>query len=172
VTARTPRWKGFTARLQSPADLLVKMVHDLGRMEIDPNDVYAAFDFFIAAEHIVDWRYPDNGDQAKRDETRRHDPARTVSHLASGAKHFHATATRHTSVRGVEADQDDGNLAMMLPGGLELVITMADGREVSALELAHLVVDYWATELGPFGTHAVADDDLLPDRIRPIGPPR
>lgn len=159
------RWRGFTDYLQTPHDLLAKMEHDLARMKADPIEPYPAFDFFVAAEHMVDWRYPD--DPAKQKETRSHDPCRTVSHLASGAKHFEATAPRHKSVRSVErvADHeaavwgtspwDDTSWDYL--GRPALIVTMADGREVEAIQLAELVLAYWRTELGPRGLHEVEE---------------
>lgn len=159
------RWRGFSDRLQTPADLLGKMASDLDRMLANPGDPFSAFDFFVAAEHIVDWRWPE--DRAKRDEVRSRDPAKTVSHLASGAKHFEATSPRHDSVREVEREADFGTavlvrarLAEMRLGSLgrpALVITMADDRRVDAIELARLVFDYWRTELDDGGMHATTD---------------
>ena len=45
------RFGGFFA-LGTPADLLKKLRHDFS---------YAAFDFFVTAEHLLDWKYPDDG---------------------------------------------------------------------------------------------------------------
>ena len=157
------RWRGFTAQLQEPADLLAKMEHDYQRMQASPGDPYPVLDFFVAAEHIVDWRYPK--DKARRDEIRSIDPGKTVSHVANGGKHFEATAARHTSVVGVESEPDYGTAVpgrarwdearFGSAGSPMLVITMADGRRVTAPELAALVLAYWRTELGPTGIHAL-----------------
>ena len=46
---------GFSPKLETPADLLGKMRHDLDRLEADPSDEYAAWDFFIEAHHIREW---------------------------------------------------------------------------------------------------------------------
>src|SRR4051812_13358756 len=78
------------------------MEHDYRRMLAAPHDAFPASDFFIAAEHIVDWRWPDDGRMQR--EVRSHDPGKTVSHLASGAKHFEATQARHQSVRAVGSE--------------------------------------------------------------------
>jgi len=147
-------WQGFSEQLQRPEDLLRKMTGDYERMRAAPSDAFPAFDFFVAAEHIVDWRWPDDGD--KRREVRSHDPAKTVSHLASGAKHFRATDPRHASIRAVESAEHFG--AAFDPGVFDsnvfqtgrpaLVITMADDdHEVDAIELAGLVLAYWQGEL-------------------------
>ena len=51
--------KGFGS-LQTPLDLLSKLEHDLERMRVSPEDTYAAFDYFVTAEHVIDWAYPDD----------------------------------------------------------------------------------------------------------------
>jgi hypothetical protein len=150
---KSTTWRGFTSTIQSPADLLAKMRHDLARMRADPNDPYAAIDFFTGAESIIDWRYPGDKDQQKR--VRSHEPAKTVSHLASGAKHFHATAPQHTTVVDTERDQDDGALAMMMPSSPSLMIERSNGSPMTAVEFAEFVLRYWTKELGPNGVHAL-----------------
>jgi hypothetical protein len=78
-----------------------KLQHDLERMTKSPQDQYAAFDFFVTAEHILDWIYPD--DKAAQKFLRSSNPLlRITSHLANGSKHFQAKAARHQSVKGTE----------------------------------------------------------------------
>lgn len=130
-------------------------------MRESPGDPFPAFDFFVAAEHIVDWRWPD--DPVKRKAIRSKDPARTVSHLASGAKHFEATDPRHESVRQVESDPDFGTavlgrarlgeMRLGSTGRPALMITVADGRRVEATAFAEIVLAYWLTELADGGMH-------------------
>ena len=112
------------------------MEHDPGRLEADPADTFAAFDFFVAAEHMIDWQYPD--DQGKRAAIRAVDPGKTVSHLASGAKHFEATVACHTRVAGVTREDDYGTAVWGRGrwgeatyeslGRPAMVIATADGR--------------------------------------------
>ena len=45
--------KGFFS-LKTPHDLLTKLEADRDRIEADPLDVYAAFDFCVTAWHLVD----------------------------------------------------------------------------------------------------------------------
>lgn len=150
-----PRWRGFSQALQSPADLLAKMQHDYARMVEDPGDPFAAFDFFVGAEHIVDWQWPD--DASRRRAVRSQEPAKTISHLANGAKHFEATHERHDSVAEVTYEPDFGTSAfgrarfgeMRLgeSGRPALVITRTDGVRVDALGLAGHVLAYWENQL-------------------------
>ena len=81
-----------------------KMEHDLARMESSPQDQYAAFDFFVTAEHLVDWIYPKDtaGRRALRTSTVL---LRITSHIENGAKHFEATAKHHNSVSEIEVDR-------------------------------------------------------------------
>jgi hypothetical protein len=44
--------------LRTPEDLLGKLRVDLKRLEADPLDQYAAFDFFVSASHMPDWLSP------------------------------------------------------------------------------------------------------------------
>jgi hypothetical protein len=46
-------FNGF-AELRIPRDLVKKLQFDLKRVLESPQDQYAAFDFFVTAEHIVD----------------------------------------------------------------------------------------------------------------------
>src|SRR4051794_11642619 len=106
------RWKGFSQHLQTAEDLLGKMRVDYERMKAEPGNPFPAFDFFVAAEHIVDWRYPDPVDAPKRSAVRGQEPGKTVSHLGNGAKHFETTAARHTSIAAMESIDDFGTSAL------------------------------------------------------------
>jgi len=43
-------------QLRTANDLFHKLEHDLKRVTDDPSDSYAAFDFFVTALHISDWK--------------------------------------------------------------------------------------------------------------------
>lgn len=93
-------FKGF-AELRVPRDLVKKLEYDLDRVLKSPQDQYAAFDFFVTAEHIVDWIHPD--DRKAREVVRSSSSLlRITSHLANGVKHFEAKAEHHHSVADVE----------------------------------------------------------------------
>lgn len=96
-------YQGF-GELKSPADLVEKLRHDLERLKNSPHNQYAAFDFFVTAEHILDWIYPNNWDERKKH--RSSVPLlRVTSHIANGAKHFEATKQCHTSVVEIEKER-------------------------------------------------------------------
>jgi hypothetical protein len=80
---------GF-AELRNVTDLFRKLEQDLVRVLESPLNEYAAFDFFVRAERIVDWKFPH--DQDARKALRTNEPLlRITSHIANGAKHFKAT---------------------------------------------------------------------------------
>jgi hypothetical protein len=90
--------------LRTPADLVRKLRHDLNRMSTSPQDQYAAFDFFVTAEHIVDWIHPTS--KPARGQLRSSSLLlRVTSHLANGGKHFEARSAHHQSVMGTEKER-------------------------------------------------------------------
>jgi hypothetical protein len=85
--------------LDSPEDLLKKLEHDYSLMSNAPNDPYLAFNFFVTAEHLLDWLYPGSANKKKRTQARKSEILLEIcSHIASGAKHFQVEAPHHRSV--------------------------------------------------------------------------
>ena len=154
-----PGSQGF-AQLRSTQDLLSKLKSDRARMEGDPNDVYPAFDFFVTAEHLVDWYYPDTQDQKRRrDRTdlRNSEPLlQIVSHIANGAKHFEATAAHHQSVEDVKSNTggfspNSFSPSAFSPGSFQfsgLTVELDDGSSRHVFEIADEVISYWERVLG------------------------
>ncbi|WP_047515374.1 hypothetical protein [Vibrio harveyi] len=124
--------QGFTKKIQSSQDLMLKLKHDLERLKSDPNDVYAAFDFFVTAEHISEW----NGDKKIR---REHELLKAVSHLANSAKHFQVRDKRHNTVTKLTTRFSEPDI--------DGICVAYNGNEVSALSLAEEVVKFWASKL-------------------------
>ena len=52
--------------LKTPADLLQKMARELARLRDDPDNVDHAFNFFVTAEHMLDWLFPGEEHRATR----------------------------------------------------------------------------------------------------------
>jgi len=152
-------FEGFF-ELTTPADLLQKLRHDHARIRGDLMDAYAAFDFFVTAEQMLDWVLPDAADKANKQRRKQKRQAtavlRVTSHLASGAKHFKATRGQHKSVDRVRArdgafdgsafdpavfDTDRPVVELMGVDASEL------GGEISVVDLAQRVLTYWESEL-------------------------
>jgi hypothetical protein len=150
--------------LRTPEDLLGKLRIDLKRLEADPLDQYAPFDFFVSASHMPDWLSPGidavsvDGRTAMRESNIL---LQICDHIATGFKHFEASAKRHNSVSRTELREgafsrqfsrqfDISELTVYLQG------PAADkyGDSVDALDLAHLGLDYWENELTRLRTGA------------------
>ena len=145
--------QGF-GELKKPNDLLEKLSHDFKRMEESPQAQYAALDFFVTAEHLVDWIYPGKENRDKREEVRSSSAIlRITSHIANGIKHFEAKAKHHQSVAGIKKDR------YVTPGYVaegcfvdSLLVTLTENEAktlnqktvVDTSWLAQQVLDYWS----------------------------
>jgi hypothetical protein len=129
-------------------------------MNADPHDSYAAFDFFVTAEHILDWLYPDSpgvSQKAARQKHRDTEPLLQItSHIASGAKHFEAVASHHKSVADVSMESGAFDprafspkafspSAFSMPG---LHVRLQDGTLVHVYALADDILQYWENQFG------------------------
>lgn len=130
--------------LKTPLDLFRKLENDFAALEASYQDTWAAFNFFVTAEHLPDWLH-------QRCRLREHAILRMVSHLANGAKHFELADKRHRSVMATEKDRyfEEGYVE---PGYVEepLLIHLAADEEcelgvavIDALALARMILDFW-----------------------------
>src|SRR3972149_2897651 len=152
------RKRGFFSMV-TVRDLFLKLERDLRKLEASPLDVDMAFNFFITAEHILDWKYP-------IDPTRQHAERdnsvllQIVSHLANGAKHFEVQDKRHTSVDRTDKISyggtyyGDSYYGDGYYGSIEALGVALDGEAASqfgawieVVPLARLVLQYWKEAL-------------------------
>lgn len=149
--------------LETPADLVRKLEHDLQRMAASGSDQYAAFDFFVTADSLVDWLYPEvpndkiaTAEQKKRqsDLRKTNDLPRISSHIANGAKHF--VVTRHNSVTGIEKSRyvkkgyvEDGYFEEPLLVHLtpDEAARLGVKDSIEAIQLARLVLQFWSAHV-------------------------
>jgi len=136
--------------------LLQKLRHDLERMKTSPKDQYAAFDFFVTAEHIIDWTHPDS--KPDREALRLNvSLLRITSHIANGAKHFEVKANRHESISAITKERlvevgcvEEG----CFEEPLRIHLTSEEAKAlntpitIDAISLASLVLEYWSENLG------------------------
>lgn len=135
--------------LSTPAHLLKKLEHDFERVRINRMDAYAAFDFFVTAEHMPDWLYPT--DVSMRKELRQQPLLAVVSHIASSAKHFETRDARHDSVINLQNSfgPSMSQWAINGPPGLfvvvapEYAVAIGIGGRPTAVRLARKVLDFW-----------------------------
>ena len=136
--------------LRTPEDLLAKLESDCCRLEqaypTSSEAQYAAFDFFVTAEHLVDWTSSATGES--KSSLRSYDFGSLVSHVANGAKHFRVNDSRHTAVAqtrsagGFQADAFSDAFDVV-----RLVVDLEDGTTVNVVDVAHGVLEHWRTKL-------------------------
>ncbi|SDA13152.1 hypothetical protein SAMN05216315_10422 [Nitrosospira sp. Nsp18] len=143
------KFQGF-GELKTSLDLVQKLEHDLERIRDTPHDQYAAFDFFVTAEHILDWIYPTDGKTRSKLREEEHLLA-LISHIANGAKHFEARDKRHKSVTDVEKSRYV-EVGYVEDGYFEdpLLIHLSEEQQkhfkassVEVVTLAEQVLQYW-----------------------------
>ena len=145
--------------LRSPEQLLEKLEADFKRVMADPLDSYAAFDFFVTAWHLVEWKHPPTCDGAPRSALLARCPIlRVCEHIAVGAKHFEPDPKRHESVADTVATSvwapgvwASGTWAPNTWAG-DLVVHL-DGtarkelaEKFTVQQLAQLVLETWLSE--------------------------
>jgi hypothetical protein len=152
--------------MQRPADLLAKLRRELERFRQDPLDADHAFNFFVTADHMLDWLHPGRAGKAARDTAIGANVLlRYTNRLSIGAKHFDHLYTTNLSVRGSEKRGGHWPPGFWHPNYWAtgywptpaLVVTLEEdasaefgrtsGETIHALELAERVYAYW-TEPG------------------------
>lgn len=145
--------------LRTPQQLLRKLQHDHARLQKNPFDTYAAFDFFVTANSMVDWVWPSATSREKKENRRADTVPRICEHLANGAKHFLLNDPHHAVEK---ATLDGGTVlgtwqlglaALGDPGGLIVTLSPAESQElgkqkIPVQELADLVLAYWERRCG------------------------
>ena len=145
--------------LRTPRDLFAKVEYDFERVQADPLDPFAAYDFFVTAWHLVEWKHQPATDGVARAALLNRSPVlRVCEHLAVGAKHFEPDPSRHSSVTDTESagvwaagawapgawapNTWAGGLVVHLDGAARA----AFGDKVTVQQLAQLVIDAWRRE--------------------------
>ncbi|MAM00520.1 MAG: hypothetical protein CL583_18930 [Alteromonadaceae bacterium] len=145
--------------LKSAPDLYKKLERDYHRIVKDEADPYCAFDFLVTAYHMIDWIYP-NDKNRQREFEQKQVLLQLCSHIANGAKHFEATASKHKSVsslgkqavwnassvteRGWEASSVTYRLQIELDG----VAKERFGASMTVRALADELLVFWSEKLG------------------------
>ncbi len=133
------------------------MRRDFERLKSKPLSSDAAFNFFVTAEHMLDWVYPKRINKEKRTNARKKSVVLQVcSHLANGAKHFELEGRHHNSVSSTGAGVGWSREGFFAPdyfadGYFEerLVVSLKGdaakelGQSIGAIELAEKVIAYW-----------------------------
>ena len=148
--------KGFFD-LRSPENLREKLRRDLARLQDEPMSVDAAFNFFVTAEHMLDWAYPIQ-EPKRKSERQASVLLQICSHLANGAKHFELSAKHHKSVASTDTQSSGydhagylGDFSATSYQGIRetLVVSLKDeaaalyGSTVEVVVLARMVMEFW-----------------------------
>jgi len=153
--------------LKTSADLLQKLDHDFCLIKEKPDNPYAAFNFFVTAEHMRDWHYP--GDRESQKQLVDSEVLLQIcSHIANGAKHFEINPNRHKSVSNTVKKSAYGGGALpkgsfpigALPKGAvpgkwadELYVELSGeaselfGDRIGVVSLAEKIIIYWRKQL-------------------------
>ncbi len=139
--------------LRTPRDLLEKLEADFVRLAASEATTkaaqYAAFDFFVCAEHLADWQHNSTG--ASLNACRSYPDGALVSHVANGAKHFAVSTARHATVSntGVSfgAFQPDAFQSDAFATFSRLVIQLENGRTEDVMAVAERVLSHWRAAL-------------------------
>lgn len=99
--------------LTTPNDLLKKLRYEYEHFRLEPLNTYTAFNFFVTAEHLLDWQYPGRANRSQRKQVRANSVILQIcSHIANGAKHFQVEDKHHKSV------SDTGQTGTLYSGAL------------------------------------------------------
>jgi hypothetical protein len=142
--------------LTTPADLRDKLHREFERLKAEPLSFDHAFNFFVTAEHMLDWVYPGNQNRQGRTDAKNNSVLLQIcSHLASGAKHFEVQDRRHNSISSTEPGMgcsiedyfEPGYFAPGYFGSLQVRLqgNAANelGQGIEVIELAEKVIEYW-----------------------------
>jgi hypothetical protein len=134
--------------LRTPRQLLEKLEADADRLRslgpISKQAQYAAFDFFVTAEHLPEWLANTPGADLKT--LRSYPDGDLVSHVANGAKHFHVDPNRHNAVQDTHAHSGAFQADAFQSDAFDvdrLIIERADGRIEPVLDIVDRVLEYW-----------------------------
>jgi hypothetical protein len=142
--------------LRDAHDLLKKLRHDAQRLQANPIDSYAAFDFFVTANCIVDWVWPSASREQLAANRREEVLPRICWHLADGTKHFLLDA-KHDGVDGTKvkrgAFDDVSDPTAVDVGVMTVELEPSEAAElgqssIEVRQLALLIVEYWSRRIG------------------------
>lgn len=137
--------------LRTPLDLREKLEADYARLRsADPTSKeaqYAAFDFFVCAEHLADW--VKNATGGTLTALRGYPDGELVSHIANGAKHFRVDIKRHAVAKETRVTQGFQANAFQNDAFQvgRLVIELESGAVVPVIDVAARVLSHWTAAL-------------------------
>ncbi len=146
--------------LSNSADLFKKLEWEFNQLIAEPTNAYLAYNFFVTAWHLLEWKYPNPSDNQIRNQIREQTPLLQIcEHLAVGAKHFEPRSPHLNAVSASEKSSGWAHDAWA-PGSWDekawaswLVVELTGdaqkvyGNSIKVADLARHVMDYWKSSL-------------------------
>ncbi len=138
--------------LLEPIDLLKKLHYEFQLLKKEPDNAYIAFNFFVTAEHILDWLYPKGANKKKRKQERANSILlRICSHIANRKDPHHQSVSGTIHVGGYWPREyfpkeyfpagyfPESNLIIRLDGEAKKQL----GESITVIKLATMIIDFW-----------------------------
>lgn len=150
--------------LTTSKDLFKKAERELARMKAAPLNQDHAFNFFVTANHLMDWVYPDS-EEPRKTLRKEHVEIKVCATIANGSKHFQ---TRHSGVKSAKVEQlgegyfhssyfapsyfgrpyfgpmlEDPAIIIRLDGDAAELL----GHTIKAIDLAEKIIEIWRIRL-------------------------
>ena len=141
--------------LETAKDLFRKLEHDLVALRESGQNSWDAFNFFVTAEHLLEWLKVPGGPRTYKD---KHLLLQVVSHIANGAKHFQIADSSHKSVKSTVVETyfnkgsseppyfEDGYMQQCLLVHLEANEAKELGSPIAVWDLGTKVVEFFKRE--------------------------
>jgi hypothetical protein len=146
--------------LKSLSDLFMKLEWEYERLSSEPTNPYFAYNFFVTAWHLIEWKYPDRKDSPIRKKIRDQTPLMQIcEHLAVGAKHFEPRSAHLNSVIDSAKGEawakgawkpgawKDDTWATCLYVALSGDAKKLYGNSLKVQDLAREVMEYWKSNI-------------------------
>jgi len=153
--------EGFP-QLTTYLDLFKKLEWEFERLNEDNENSFLAYNFFVTAWHLLEWKYPDPEGRKVRNSLRENTPILQVcEHLAVGAKHFvinnsklrSVAGSEHTRIGGMFGSYFGGWFGGWFGGDIKPVVILEGeaakifGKTVTVATLAQYVMDFWRKQI-------------------------
>lgn len=148
--------------LHGASDLLKKLEWEFEKLNAEPTNPYIAYNFFVTAWHLLEWKYPDPNGTSERKRIKNEQPILQIcEHLAVGAKHFIPGNKELNAVLDSEKSSCWNTeawapnvwnwdiWASWLVVELEGEARKKYGSHIKVEELAHHVMEYWRPIFDP-----------------------
>jgi hypothetical protein len=156
--------------LQTADDLYAKLKRDFARLQAEPTDTDAAYNFFVTGWHLLEWAHPGRAQEDLRARKRDANVELLIAeHLAVAGKHFAPKDPRLESVdggkrSGVWSDSVWGANVWAKGTWAETLTVHLDGKardilgdKIDVMPLAERLMNFWHQEFREVGRSRLRD---------------